>query len=325
MKKTLITGAAGFLGSHLCDRFIAEGHHVIGMDNLITGDLKNIEHLFPLERFEFYHHDVSTFVHYGGDLDYILHFASPASPIDYLKIPIETLKVGSVGTLNLLGLAKNKNARILVASTSEVYGDPLVHPQNEDYYGNVSPIGPRGVYDEAKRFMESITMAYHRHHGLDTRIVRIFNTYGSRMRLNDGRVVPAFIGQALRGQDLTVFGDGSQTRSFTYIDDQVEGIYRLLMSDYVEPINIGNPDETTILEFAEEIIKLTGTDQKIVFKPLPQDDPLQRQPDISRAKEILDWQPRVPRSEGLKRVYEYFKSLSEEELWKAHRDFSNNK
>ncbi|WP_422858225.1 UDP-glucuronic acid decarboxylase family protein [Flagellimonas sp. S174] len=325
MKKTLITGAAGFLGSHLCDRFIAEGHHVIGMDNLITGDLKNIEHLFPLKNFEFHHHDVSTFVHVGGDLDYILHFASPASPIDYLKIPIETLKVGSLGTLNLLGLAKNKNARILVASTSEVYGDPLVHPQNEEYYGNVSPIGPRGVYDEAKRFMESITMAYHRHHGLDTRIVRIFNTYGSRMRLNDGRVVPAFIGQALRGQDLTVFGDGSQTRSFTYIDDQVEGIYRLLMSDYVEPINIGNPDETTILEFAEEIIRLTGTDQKIIFKPLPQDDPLQRQPDISRAKEILDWEPRVTRSEGLKNVYEYFKSLSEEELWKAHRDFSNNK
>ncbi|MEO0902143.1 MAG: UDP-glucuronic acid decarboxylase family protein [Bacteroidota bacterium] len=313
------------MGSHLCERFIAEGHYVIGMDNLITGDLKNIEHLFPLERFEFHHHDVSTFVHYGGDLDYILHFASPASPIDYLKIPIETLKVGSVGTLNLLGLAKNKNARILVASTSEVYGDPLVHPQNEEYYGNVSPIGPRGVYDEAKRFMESITMAYHRHHGLETRIVRIFNTYGSRMRLNDGRVVPAFIGQALRGQDLTVFGDGSQTRSFTYIDDQVEGIYRLLMSDYVEPINIGNPDETTILEFAEEIIKLTGTDQKIIFKPLPQDDPLQRQPDISRAKEILDWEPRVPRSVGLKQVYEYFKSLSEEELWKAHRDFSNNR
>ena len=323
MIKTLITGAAGFLGSHLCDRFIAEGHHVIGMDNLITGDLKNIEHLFPLERFEFHHQDVSTFVHYGGDLDYILHFASPASPIDYLKIPIETLKVGSLGTLNLLGLAKDKNARILVASTSEVYGDPLVHPQNEDYYGNVSPIGPRGVYDEAKRFMESITMAYHRHHGLDTRIVRIFNTYGSRMRLNDGRVVPAFIGQALRGQDLTVFGDGSQTRSFTYIDDQVEGIYRLLMGNYVEPVNIGNPDETTILEFAEEIIKLTGTDQKIVFKPLPQDDPLQRQPDISRAKEILNWEPHVSRSEGLKNVYEYFKSLSEEELWKAHRDFSH--
>lgn len=324
MKKTLITGAAGFLGSHLCDRFIAEGHHVIGMDNLITGDLKNIEHLFPHERFEFHHHDVSTFVHLGGDLDYILHFASPASPIDYLKIPIETLKVGSLGTLNLLGLAKEKDARILVASTSEVYGDPLVHPQNEEYYGNVSPIGPRGVYDEAKRFMESITMAYHTHHGLDTRIVRIFNTYGSRMRLNDGRVVPAFMGQALRGEDLTVFGDGSQTRSFTYIDDQVEGVYRLLMSKYHLPVNIGNPDETTILEFAEEIIKLTGTDQKIIFKPLPQDDPLQRQPDITRAKEILDWEPKVHRSEGLKMVYEYFKSLSPEELHgKEHRDFSH--
>ncbi|AWX44553.1 dTDP-glucose 4,6-dehydratase [Flagellimonas maritima] len=322
MKKTLITGAAGFLGSHLCDRFIAEGHHVIAMDNLITGDLKNIEHLFPLENFEFHHHDVSTFVHLGGELDYILHFASPASPIDYLKIPIETLKVGSLGTLNLLGLAKEKKARILVASTSEVYGDPLVHPQNEDYYGNVSPIGPRGVYDEAKRFMESITMAYHRHHGLDTRIVRIFNTYGSRMRLNDGRVVPAFMGQALRGEDLTVFGDGSQTRSFTYIDDQIEGIYRLLMSDYVEPINIGNPDETTILEFAQEIIKLTGTDQKIVYRPLPQDDPLQRQPDISRAKEVLGWEPQVHRSEGLKKAYDYFKSLSPEELSGNHRNFS---
>lgn len=322
MKKTLIAGAAGFLGSHLCDRFIKEGHHVIGMDNLITGDLKNIEHLMGLERFEFYHHDVTKFVHVPGKLDYILHFASPASPIDYLKIPIATLKVGSLGTLNLLGLAKEKNARILVASTSEVYGDPLVHPQNEDYYGNVSPIGPRGVYDEAKRFMESITMAYHRHHGLDTRIVRIFNTYGSRMRLNDGRVVPAFMGQALRGEDLTVFGDGSQTRSFTYIDDQVEGIYRLLMSDYVEPINIGNPEETTILEFAEEIISLTGTDQKIIFKPLPQDDPLQRQPDISRAKEILDWEPKVHRSEGLRMVYEYFKSLSPDELNRQHRDFS---
>ncbi|WP_394974391.1 UDP-glucuronic acid decarboxylase family protein [uncultured Croceitalea sp.] len=322
MKKTLITGAAGFLGSHLCDRFIAEGHHVIGMDNLITGDLKNIAHLFPLENFEFHHHDVSTFVHLEGDLDYILHFASPASPIDYLKIPIETLKVGSLGTLNLLGLAKEKGATILVASTSEVYGDPLVHPQNEEYFGNVSPIGPRGVYDEAKRFMESITMAYHRHHGLDTRIVRIFNTYGSRMRLNDGRVVPAFMGQALRGEDLTVFGDGSQTRSFTYIDDQVEGIYRLLMSNYVEPVNIGNPDETTIKEFAEEIINLTGTDQKIIYKPLPQDDPLQRQPDISRAKEVLGWEPKVHRSEGLKKVFEYFKSLSTEELQKKeHRIF----
>lgn len=324
MKKTLITGAAGFLGSHLCDRFIAEGHHVIGMDNLITGDIKNIEHLFHLKRFEFYHHDVTKFVHVPGRMDYILHFASPASPIDYLKIPIETLKVGSLGTMNLLGLARDHKARILVASTSEVYGDPLVHPQNEDYYGNVSPIGPRGVYDEAKRFMESITMAYHRHHGLDTRIVRIFNTYGSRMRLNDGRVVPAFMGQALRGEDLTVFGDGSQTRSFTYIDDQIEGIYRLLMSDYVEPINIGNPDETTILEFAEEIIKLTGTDQKIIFKPLPQDDPLQRQPDITRAREILGWEPKVHRSEGLKKAYDYFKSLSHDELWQQHRDFSPN-
>ncbi|MEH6745912.1 MAG: UDP-glucuronic acid decarboxylase family protein [Maribacter arcticus] len=324
MKKILITGAAGFLGSHLCDRFIAEGFHVIGMDNLITGDLKNIAHLFPLEHFEFHHHDVSTFVHLEGKLDYILHFASPASPIDYLKIPIETLKVGSLGTLNLLGLAKEKNARILVASTSEVYGDPLVHPQNEEYYGNVSPIGPRGVYDEAKRFMESITMAYHRHHGLDTRIVRIFNTYGPRMRLNDGRVVPAFMGQALRGEDLTVFGDGSQTRSFCYIDDQVEGIYRLLFSDYTDPVNIGNPHETTIKQFADEIIALTGTKQKVIYVPLPKDDPTQRQPDITKAKEILGWEPKVSRSEGLKIVYDYFKSLSKEDLQKKeHRDFSS--
>ena len=323
MKKVLITGAAGFLGSHLCDRFIKEGFHVIAMDNLITGTLNNIKHLFPLEQFEFYHHDVTKFVHLPGKLDYILHFASPASPIDYLKIPIETIKVGSLGTLNLLGVAKEKNARILVASTSEVYGDPLVHPQSEDYFGNVSPIGPRGVYDEAKRFMESITMAYHRFHGVDTRIVRIFNTYGSRMRLNDGRVVPAFMGQALRGEDLTVFGDGSQTRSFCYIDDQVEGIYRLLMSDYTDPINIGNPHETTIMEFAQEIIKLTGTDQKIILKPLPQDDPTQRQPDITRAKEILGWEPKVERAEGLKKVFEYFKSLTPEELQdKEHRDFS---
>lgn len=323
MKKVLITGAAGFLGSHLCDRFIKEGYYVIGMDNLITGDLKNIAHLFPLEQFEFHHHDVTTFVHLPGNLDYILHFASPASPIDYLKIPIETLKVGSLGTLNLLGLAKEKKATILVASTSEVYGDPLVHPQNEEYYGNVSPIGPRGVYDEAKRFMESITMAYHRYHGVDTRIVRIFNTYGSRMRLNDGRVVPAFMGQALRGEDLTVFGDGSQTRSFCYIDDQVEGIYRLLLSEYSDPINIGNPHETTIKEFAEEIIALTGTQQKVIYKPLPQDDPLQRQPDISRAKEILGWEPKVSRSEGLKIVYDYFKSLPTEVLQrKEHRAFT---
>ena len=324
MKKVLITGAAGFLGSHLCDRFVKEGFHVIGMDNLITGDLKNIAHLFPLEQFEFHHHDVSTFVHLEGKLDYILHFASPASPIDYLKIPIETLKVGSLGTLNLLGLAKQKNARMLVASTSEVYGDPLVHPQNEQYNGNVSPVGPRGVYDEAKRFMESITMAYHRYHGLETRIVRIFNTYGSRMRLNDGRVVPAFMGQALRGENLTVFGDGSQTRSFCYIDDQVEGIYRLLFSDYPEPVNIGNPHETTIKEFAEEIISLTGTAQKIIYKPLPKDDPLQRQPDISKAKELLGWEPKVSRKEGLKIVYDYFKSLSPEELQrKEHRNFTN--
>lgn len=323
MKKILITGAAGFLGSHLCDRFIAEGFHVIGMDNLITGDLNNISHLFPLSNFEFHHHDVTKFVHVSGKLDYILHFASPASPIDYLKIPIKTLKVGSLGTLNLLGLAKEKNARILVASTSEVYGDPLVHPQNEEYFGNVNPIGPRGVYDEAKRFMESITMAYHRHHGLDTRIVRIFNTYGSRMRLNDGRVVPAFMGQALRGEDLTVFGNGSQSRSFCYIDDQVEGIYRLLFSDYTDPINIGNPHETTIKEFAEEIIALTGTKQKVIYKALPQDDPTQRQPDITKAKEILGWEPKVHRGEGLKIVYDYFKSLSTEELQKKeHRDFS---
>ncbi|WP_324024711.1 SDR family oxidoreductase [Maribacter sp. BPC-D8] len=323
MKKILITGAAGFLGSHLCDRFIAEGFHVIGMDNLITGDLNNISHLFPLSNFEFHHHDVTKFVHVSGKLDYILHFASPASPIDYLKIPIKTLKVGSLGTLNLLGLAKEKGARILVASTSEVYGDPLVHPQNEEYFGNVNPIGPRGVYDEAKRFMESITMAYHRHHGLDTRIVRIFNTYGPRMRLNDGRVVPAFMGQALRGEDLTVFGDGSQSRSFCYIDDQVEGIYRLLFSDYTDPVNIGNPHETTIKEFAEEIIALTGTKQKVIYKPLPQDDPTQRQPDITKAKEILGWEPKVHRAEGLKIVYDYFKSLSPEDLQKKeHRDFS---
>ncbi len=325
MKKILITGAAGFLGSHLCDRFIKEGYHVIGMDNLITGDLKNIEHLFPLEQFEFYHHDVSKFVHVAGDLDYILHFASPASPIDYLKIPIQTLKVGSLGTHNLLGLAKVKNARILIASTSEVYGDPLVHPQTEEYYGNVSTIGPRGVYDEAKRFQESITMAYHRFHGLETRIVRIFNTYGPRMRLNDGRVIPAFIGQALRGEDLTVFGDGSQTRSFCYVDDQVEGIYRLLLSDYAEPVNIGNPHEITIKDFAEEIIKLTGTTQKIIYKDLPKDDPMQRQPDISKAKAILGWEPKVERAEGMKITYGYFKGLSEEDLKKSeHKDFSQH-
>ncbi len=321
-KRVLITGAAGFLGSHLCDRFLQEGYHVIGMDNLITGDIRNIEHLYNEPAFEFIKHDVSNYVHLPGDLDYILHFASPASPIDYLKIPIQTLKVGSLGTHNLLGLAKAKKATMLIASTSEVYGDPTVHPQHEGYYGNVNPIGPRGVYDEAKRFQEAITMAYHTFHGLDIRIVRIFNTYGPRMRLNDGRVLPAFIGQALRGEDLTIFGDGSQTRSFCYVDDLIEGVFRLLHSNYVYPVNIGNPDEITIREFAEEIIKLTGTAQKIVYKPLPKDDPMQRQPDISRAREVLGWEPQVSRSEGLKITYEYFKSLPREELYrKEHNSF----
>ncbi|MBX2970765.1 MAG: SDR family oxidoreductase [Cyclobacteriaceae bacterium] len=320
-KRVLITGGAGFLGSHLCDRFIKEGFHVIAMDNLITGDLSNIEHLFKHPDFEFYHHDVSSFVHVPGELHYILHFASPASPIDYLKIPIQTLKVGSLGIHNLLGLARVKKARILIASTSEVYGDPLVHPQPEEYYGNVNPVGPRGVYDEAKRFQEAMTMAYHTFHGLETRIVRIFNTYGPRMRLNDGRVLPAFIGQALRGEDLTVFGDGSQTRSFCYVDDQVDGIYRLLMSDYNLPVNIGNPDEITIMQFAEEIIKLTGTTQKIITQPLPKDDPKQRQPDIRKAREILGWEPKVSRAEGLKITYEYFKRLPREILFE--RDNKN--
>lgn len=319
--RILITGAAGFLGSHLCDRFIKEGMHVIGMDNLITGDIRNIEHLFKLEHFEFYHHDVSKFIHVPGKLDYILHFASPASPIDYLKIPIQTLKVSSLGTHNCLGLALSKNARMLVASTSEVYGDPLVHPQNEDYWGNVNPIGPRGVYDEAKRFQEAITTAYHTFHGVETRIVRIFNTYGPRMRLNDGRALPAFIGQALRGEDLTVFGDGSQTRSFCYVDDLIEGIYRLLMSDYSFPVNIGNPDQITLKDFAEEIITLTGTEQKIIYKPLPQDDPKQRQPDITRAKELLAWEPKVQRAEGLKITYDYFRSLPKDELYKLPKEF----
>lgn len=321
-QRVLITGGAGFLGSHLCDRFLKEGFHVIAMDNLITGDLRNIEHLFKREDFEFYHHDVSTYVHVPGELHYILHFASPASPIDYLKIPIQTLKVSSLGTHNLLGLARAKKARILVASTSEVYGDPLVHPQVEEYYGNVNPIGPRGVYDEAKRFQEAITMAYHTYHNLETRIIRIFNTYGPRMRLNDGRVLPAFIGQALRGEDLTVFGDGSQTRSFCYVDDEVDGIFRLLMSDYHLPMNIGNPNEITIGDFAEEIVKLTGTKQKVVYKPLPQDDPKQRQPNITKAKQILGWEPKVSRSEGLRITYEYFKSLPQEVLFQRdHKNF----
>jgi dTDP-glucose 4,6-dehydratase len=306
--RVLITGAAGFLGSHLCDRFIAEGFHVIGMDNLITGDLENISHLMPLEHFEFYHHDVSKFVHVPGKLDYILHFASPASPIDYLQIPIQTLKVGSLGTHNLLGLAKEKKARFIIASTSEVYGDPLVHPQTEEYWGNVNPIGPRGVYDEAKRFQEAITMAYHTYHGLETRIVRIFNTYGPRMRVNDGRVLPAFFAQAIRGEGLTIFGDGSQTRSFCYVDDLVEGIYRLLMSDYAMPVNIGNPQEMTMNEFADEILELVGNPKAYKdYRPLPQDDPKQRRPDITKAKDILGWEPKVDRAEGLKRTFEYFK------------------
>lgn len=323
-KRVLITGAAGFLGSHLCDRFVKDDYHVIAMDNLITGRLSNIEHLFPLENFEFYHHDVSNFIHVPGKLDYILHFASPASPIDYLKIPIQTLKVGSLGIHNCLGLARVKKARVLIASTSEVYGDPEVHPQKESYWGNVNPIGPRGVYDEAKRFQEAMTMAYHTYHGIETRIVRIFNTYGPRMRLNDGRVLPAFIGQALRGEDLTVFGDGSQTRSFCYVDDLVEGIVRLLHSNYVEPVNLGNPDEITIGDFAEEIIKLTETKQKVVYRDLPINDPKQRRPDITLAKKLLNWEPKVSRGEGLKRTYEYFKGLSTEELFhKEHNNFEN--
>jgi dTDP-glucose 4,6-dehydratase len=308
-KRVLITGAAGFLGSHLCDRFIAEGYEVIGMDNLLTGSLSNIEHLFPLKEFSFYHHDVSKFIHVPGPLDYILHFASPASPIDYLKMPIQTLKVGSLGTHNCLGLAKAKKARILVASTSEVYGDPLVHPQREEYWGNVNPVGPRGVYDEAKRFQEAITMAYHNFHGLETRMVRIFNTYGPRMRLDDGRALPAFIGQAIRGEELTVFGDGSQTRSFCYVSDLVEGIYRLLLSSEHRPVNIGNPHEISLLDFANEIIALSGSRSGICFKPLPQDDPKQRQPDISRAREVLGWAPKVERKEGLALTYEYFSKL----------------
>lgn len=324
MPRILITGAAGFLGSHLCDRFIREGYEVVGMDNLITGDLRNLEHLFPKADFSFCHHDVSSYIHVAGELDYILHFASPASPIDYLKIPIQTLKVGSLGTHNCLGLAKAKGARILVASTSEVYGDPTVHPQTEEYWGNVNPVGPRGVYDEAKRFQEAMTMAYHTYHGVETRIIRIFNTYGPRMRLNDGRVLPAFIGQALRGEDLTIFGDGSQTRSFCYVDDLVEGIHRLLLSDYPYPVNIGNPDEITIAQFAEEIIKLTGTSQKVIYQDLPKDDPTQRKPNITKARDILGWEPKVSRSEGLAITYKAFQELPKEVLYKQeHRDFEN--
>jgi dTDP-glucose 4,6-dehydratase len=325
MKRVLITGGAGFLGSHLCDKFIAEGYHVIAMDNLITGDLRNIEHLFPHPHFEFYHHDITKFIHVPGNLDYILNFASPASPIDYLKIPIQTLKVGAMGTHNCLGLAKAKGARMLVASTSEVYGDPMVHPQTEEYWGNVNPVGPRGVYDEAKRYLESITMAYHNFHGVETRIVRIFNTYGPRMRLNDGRALPAFIGQALRGEDITVFGDGSQTRSFCYVSDLINGIYRLLLSDYFMPVNIGNPTEISLKDFAEEVLALTGNKVKIIYKPLPVDDPKQRKPDITKAKEILGWQPVVDRAEGLKNTYEYFKALPPEEWYKQPKEFVSSK
>jgi dTDP-glucose 4,6-dehydratase len=324
-KTVLITGGAGFLGSHLCDRFINEGYQVIAMDNLITGDLRNIEHLFKKKEFEFYHHDITKFIHIPGKIDYILHFASPASPIDYLKIPIQTLKVGAMGTHNCLGLAKSKGARILVASTSEVYGDPLVHPQTEEYWGNVNPVGPRGVYDEAKRYLESITMAYHNFHGVETRIIRIFNTYGPRMRLNDGRALPAFIGQALRGEDITVFGDGSQTRSFCYVDDLVEGIYRLLLSHYHLPVNIGNPDEISLKDFAEEVLALTGSKVKIVYRPLPADDPKQRKPDITKAKQILGWQPKVDRKEGLANTYAYFKSLPPEEWSKLPKEFISAK
>jgi dTDP-glucose 4,6-dehydratase len=304
---SVVTGGAGFLGSHLCDRLLAEGHHVVCIDNLVTGDTANIAHLLGHERFRFIHHDVTNYIFIDGPVDYILHFASPASPIDYLKLPIQTLKVGSLGTHIALGLAKAKGARFLIASTSEVYGDPLVHPQEETYWGNVNPIGFRGVYDEAKRFAEAMTMAYHRYHGVDTRIVRIFNTYGPRMRLNDGRAIPAFMSQALRGEDLTVFGDGSQTRSVCYVDDLIDGIVRLLMSNEVNPVNIGNPDELTMLELAEEIRALTGGASAIVFAPLPEDDPKVRQPDITRARTLLGWVPRVRRSEGLKKTLEYFR------------------
>ena len=321
MPRTLVTGGAGFLGSHLCEYLLQQGHQVIAMDNLLTGSIANIEHL-QCEAFRFIKHDVTEYIYIAGPVDYVFHFASPASPLDYLQLPIQTLKVGALGTHKALGLAMAKNARFLLASTSEVYGDPLVHPQNEEYWGNVNPVGPRGVYDEAKRFQEAITMAYHTYHQLETRIVRIFNTYGPRMRLNDGRALPAFIGQALRGEDLTVFGDGSQTRSFCYVDDMIEGIYRLLMSDYALPVNIGNPDEISLLEFAREIISLTDSRQQIIFKPLPVDDPRQRQPDITRARQVLNWEPKVGRAEGLKITYEFFKALPREELYKQPRVFS---
>lgn len=309
MKTAVVTGGAGFLGSHLCDKLISEGFRVICIDNFITGSPDNIAHLFGNDNFNIIKHDVTNFIHVPGKVDYILHFASPASPIDYLKLPIQTLKVGSLGTHKALGLAKEKNAVFLLASTSEVYGDPLIHPQSEDYWGNVNPVGPRGVYDEAKRFAESLTMAYNRYHGLQTRIVRIFNTYGPRMRLNDGRVLPTFIHQALKGEPLSIFGDGSQTRSFCYVDDLIEGIYRLLLSDEVLPVNIGNPDEITIKQFAEEVLTLTGSKSKITYHPLPEDDPKVRQPDISKAKEILGWEPKVSRTEGIKRTLEYFKKI----------------
>ncbi len=308
MAKVLVTGGAGFLGSHLCDRLLQQGHHVIAMDNLITGRIENIEHLLMEKSFEFHHHDVSKYVHVPGELDFIYHMASPASPVDYLNMPIQTMKVGSLGTYNCLGLAREKKARILVASTSEVYGDPLIHPQHEDYWGNVNPIGPRGVYDEAKRFQEAITMAYHNYHHLETRIVRIFNTYGPRMRLDDGRVLPTFISQAIRNEDLTVFGDGSQTRSFTYVDDLVDGILMLMDSDYYLPINLGNPEEITIKQFGEEILALTGSTSQIIYKDLPADDPKQRKPDITRAREVLNWRPTVSRSEGLGKTLGYFQS-----------------